>query len=75
MIRKRRFQGLLLAFGFILGSYNGYIALWRDTGPDPIRVFPYSVSSLPQSDQQALERGIELHSREELLRLLEDYLS
>ena len=74
-IRKRNIVPIILLFGFILGSHGGFIALWKDGEPEPIRTFPYSVSSLPPADRQALERGIRIESREELLHLLEDYLS
>ena len=64
-----------LIFLFILGCKDGYLALWKDHEPDPVRIFPYSVASLPEADQQALEKGIPLKSQQDLLRLLEDYLS
>lgn len=66
---------LTLIFAFILGSHEGFVALWRSPGGEPDQVFPYSVSSLPRADQQRLEKGIVIESREELMRLLEDYLS
>lgn len=66
---------LTLLMGFILGSHNGYIALWTEGSPEPEKVFPYRVTLLPPADQEALERGIPIGSTEELARLLEDYLS
>lgn len=72
---KRMQLYLSLIFLFILGCKDGYIALWRDSDPEPVRVFPYSVSSLPEADQKALEKGIRIESEEDLLRLMEDYLS
>lgn len=68
-------MGLMLCFGLLLGVYRGKIALWRGDDPQPVKVFPYSVSSLPQADQDALRKGIAIHSDTELMRLLEDYLS
>ena len=65
----------LLIFGFLLGVQKGYVALWEDGKSDPIRVFPYAVSNLPLKDQQALEAGIHLNSKLELIKLIEDYLS
>ena len=64
-----------LMFLFILGCQDGYIALWKDSDPEPVRVFPYSASLLPEADRKALEQGIRIGSEEELARLLEDYLS
>ena len=64
-----------MIFGFLLGVQNGLVALWEDGKPEPIRVFPYSADNLPTADRQALEKGIHLDNRLQLLRLIEDYLS
>lgn len=64
-----------LLFLFILGSSDGFIALWKDSDPEPVRVFPYSIASLPEADRRALEQGIRIRSETDLTRLLEDYLS
>lgn len=72
---KRAHLYFSLIFLFILGCKDGYIALWKDSDPEPLRVFPYSVSSLPEADQRALEQGIPIGDEGTLLRLLEDYLS
>lgn len=60
---------------FILGSKNGYVALWKGEDPKPVKVFPYPISALPLQDQQALKNGIRLDSIDDLYALLEDYLS
>lgn len=66
---------ILLLFGFILGSQNGYIALWEEGSEEPRQIFPYKVEALPPADQEALEEGIRLKDAGSLLQLLEDYLS
>ena len=66
---------IALIFGFLLGISDGYVALWKDGTEKPIQVFPYKAENLPIADQQALEKGIHLDSRKELMELLEDYLS
>ena len=66
---------MCLIFGFLLGVHNGNVALWEDGKSDPIRIFPYSVSNLPTADRQALEKGIHLDNKLQLIRLIEDYLS
>ena len=66
---------LALVFVFLIGNYKGFIALWKDPVGDPAMVFPYSVASLPQKDQQLLNEGIYLESEAQLNALLEDYLS
>lgn len=72
---KRAHVHFSLIFLFILGCRDGFIALWKDSDPEPVRVFPYSVAALPEADQKALERGISIEDEEDLKRLLEDYLS
>lgn len=75
IIRKKSFVQHLLLLGFILGTFKGRIALWVDGNAEPLHIFPNSVASLPPADQLALEKGIPIESRDELLHLLEDYLS
>ena len=60
---------------FLLGSSNGYVALWKSGDPQPLQVYPYRTEMFPEADQQALERGILIESTQELDRMLEDYLS
>ena len=64
-----------ILFGFLLGVHQGRIALWQDTGSEPIKVFPYYARMLPAADRRALEDGIRFESSEDLIRLLTDYLS
>ncbi len=66
---------LTLFFTFLLGSHEGFIALWTSSGGEPAHIFPYSVASLPPEDQKRLEAGISVESVTELASLLEDYLS
>lgn len=66
---------LTLFFAFLLGSHEGFLALWTDGRSEPAEVYPYCVASLPPADQQRLEKGIPIGSRQELLSILEDFLS
>ena len=75
MKQKRFLLYCALAWTFLIGNYQGYIALWQGSNPSPERVFPYRVASLPAADQTLVNRGIRVQTREELARLLEDYLS
>ena len=75
MIKKKLQVYLTLFFGFILGIQNGFVALWQDGNPEPVRVFPYQASSLPAADQQRLKEGIHVDSKAELIQMIEDYLS
>lgn len=74
MKRYRRLYTLILC-GFLLGIHDGRVALWKDDDPQPLQVFPYQASLLPEADQQALRRGIHAETPQELAGLLEDYLS
>ena len=65
----------IFALGYILGSFKGYLALWKDNGPEPVQIFPCPVDSLPEEDRISLENGIYARSDIELEALLEDYLS
>lgn len=71
----KRFACFLLLAGLTLGCCRGYVALWRDGSAQPEAVYPYPAALLPPGDQAALAAGIPVESREELARLLEDFLS
>ena len=64
-----------LALSFLLGVHDGYIALWKDGNPEPAEVFPYKAELLPETDRKRLEAGIRINSKQDLLELMEDYLS
>ena len=64
-----------LVLSFLLGVHDGYIALWKDGDTEPAEVFPYRAEFLPESDRLRLEKGIRIHDKEQLLSLMEDYLS
>lgn len=65
----------ILLFGFVLGTFKGYVALWKDGRSEPFQIFPCPVDSLSEPDREALEQGIYARSEIELNQLLEDYLS
>lgn len=64
-----------LILSFILGVHHGYIALWESEDPEPVQIFPYAVTSLPEADQAALKRGIPIPNQAQLTKRLEDFLS
>lgn len=74
MIPQRTISALLVLH-LILGSWKGYVALFRPDKEEPWQIFPTTVSSLPPADQQALEEGILIRNDKKLQQLLEDYLS
>ena len=75
MKKKAAGISLILFLGFILGSFKGYVALWKEGAPDPVQIFPCPVDALPEADRNALEQGIYARSQLELDQLMEDYLS
>ncbi|MBQ8621223.1 MAG: BofC C-terminal domain-containing protein [Oscillospiraceae bacterium] len=72
---KHRYLYCILLLGFLLGVKDGYITLWRDGQAEPVKVFPYRVTMLPEKDRAALEKGIRIEENSDLARLMEDYLS
>lgn len=74
-MKKRSYFYGMLALGFLLGIHNGRLALWKDEDPEPVRVFPYSVSLLPEKDRRELKKGVPVRDGTELAKRLEDYLS
>ena len=74
-MKKIRSVYLALAMSFLLGIRNGCVALWKDGSPEPIRVFPCPVSTLPAQALEALKAGIPIESLEQLEALAENYLS
>lgn len=75
MMKKRSRSGVILLLCCLLGSYNGYIALWNQGERQPVKVFPYQVASLPPADQAALKQGIIIKDKSMLQEILQDYLS
>ena len=72
---KQKIMCNVLLFGFLLGVYEGKIALWKDNQEKPIKVLPYQVSMLPEADQRVLRKGIHIDNLSQLYKMLEDYLS
>lgn len=65
---------LFLVLSLYLGLHQGHLAIFsREDGLQT--TLPYRVALFPRLDQQALSDGIPFCSREELQRLLEDFLS
>lgn len=74
-MKRKPILSVLLALYVVLGSWKGYIAVFREGKSEPWQIYPNKVSSLPAEDQAALEEGIIVRSDQKLQQLLEDYLS
>lgn len=60
---------------YIISGYDGKIAVFRKSSTKPLFVSDVYISSLPQTDKEMLKNGIEVNTKKELQRLIEDYCS
>lgn len=61
---------------FTVREWNGRLAVFRTGMSNPDTIYEdVAVASLPAEEQEKLSRGIEIKSRAELSKLLEDYTS
>ena len=73
-MKDHRILFCLMALIFTLGIHEGKIALWTEDHPTP-ETFPYYADYLPEEDYKQLQNGIRIQTRQELIQILEDYLS
>ena len=60
--------------GYVLGEYNGRVALFREHSSKPYRILDMETYLLPEADLEAIRSGgIVVETEEELRRLLEDW--
>ena len=74
MMKRKLFAAVCLLY-VVVGSWQGYVALFDKGAEEPRQIFPCQVASLPPADQAALEEGIVIRNDRDLQQLLEDYLS
>ena len=60
---------------FVLGEWEGQVAVFAGDDPYPMQVFDRYVTTLPPEQQTLLAAGIPVEDAEELSVLLEDYTS
>ncbi len=61
--------------GYVLGEYNGKIALYRSGSNEPYKKLDFKVDMLTEYDKQMVINGIYTDTEEELNRLIEDLTS
>ena len=66
---------LLILLGFLVGSYNGRIAVWKDDDPEPFRIYPCPVYLLPKKERDMLGRGIRIDDMNDVQNFLENFMS
>ncbi len=60
---------------YMLKEYNGVIGVFFNEENTPYQEIDVAVSSLPAADQELLQEGIRVYSKEELNNRIEDYES
>lgn len=60
---------------FIVKEYNGKVAVFELSNPEPTRITDVDLFDLPQEDRKLLYAGIVAENIEELSQILEDYCS
>lgn len=60
---------------YVIGVYDEKIAVFAQGDAVPIETYDVYVTTLPESDQKSLRKGIEVKGKTELRRLIEDYTS
>ena len=78
MIHKKAQKVLvhLALWGFILGIWRGYVAVWQAEDPQPLLYRTDTpASSLLPMDRSRLRQGLRFRDLEDLTRAMEDYCS
>lgn len=66
----------LALWGFLLGIWRGYVAVWQTEDPQPLLYRTDTpVSSLLPTDQAKLRKGLRFQELSELTQALEDFCS
>ena len=60
---------------YLVQEYSGKIAVYRDGGSSPYRIYDVYVNTLPEYDRDLLAQGIPVETLAQLNRLIEDYTS
>lgn len=60
---------------YILGEWEGKLAVFIPPSSSPDRVYDVYVSSLPEEEQAKIEAGIAVYDEQTLAGLVEDYTS
>lgn len=60
---------------YVIGVYDEKIAVFTQGDSVPIETYDVYITTLPESDQKSLRKGIEVKGKTELRRLIEDFTS
>ena len=64
-----------MQYPYLLRTHEGKLALFTEDLVKPDMIFDVYVRTLPDYDQQQLERGVRVEDFEKLNMLIEDYIS
>lgn len=60
---------------YVVKNFKGNVAVFEADAAEPFKITDVSINTLPYNDQNNLEKGITVNSKEELNSLLEDLCS
>ena len=60
---------------YVIGIYEEKVAVFAQGDSIPIEIYDVYVSTLPESDQRDLKKGVEVYGKLKLKLLVEDYTS
>ena len=60
---------------YVVKTYSGHIGVFMNNANMPFEEIDVDVSTLPQTDQNLLSKGIEVTNETKLNKVLEDYKS
>lgn len=63
------------AGGYFIKEYSGRVSVIKDGSEVPEMIFDIQTKLLPEVDRRQLSEGIYVETYEELIRLVEDYIS
>lgn len=60
---------------YVIGVYDEKIAVFTQGDTVPVETYDVYITTLPESDQTSLRKGINVKGKAELRRLIEDFTS
>lgn len=60
---------------YTLKDYNGKLAVFKDEAQIPYEIFDVFTSNLPKKDREAVKKGIKANGKEEITKIISDYVS
>ncbi len=58
---------------YILGEFNGKLAIYKENNDTPLEILDVQISSLPERDIERIKNGITADTLSEIISVAEDY--